>query len=67
MINLPVNITLNYVAENDYPVSTVTSTHFIQDMNDVDVMASFMNVFSSETFTNFDVIDLISASLKDQV
>ena len=59
LIKFPLNISIEYIADDKYPVNTISSTHYLQGWTDIDVLTSFINVFSCGVFEPIDVFDLI--------
>jgi hypothetical protein len=50
-MKLPINLKIIYVASDHYPINTVESTHFIESNCDLEVICSFLSVFSEIEWT----------------
>jgi len=51
-----------YIGRDDFAVNTVDSTHYIANSDDVDVIVSFINVFSEHTWSDSELMGAITLS-----
>ena len=45
-MSFPYNVKIVYSADENLPISTLESTHFIQDWDDVEILTRLLNSFS---------------------
>jgi len=59
----PINLKLAYISdENCLPIGTVDSTHYINNFDDLSVLASYINVFSEHEWDSEELLLTISLS-----
>lgn len=54
-MKLPATISIKYIGESDLPIMTVNSLHVITSDSDLDVIAGYVSLFSSNEWVDSDI------------
>lgn len=68
-MSFPYNLKITYSSNESLPISTLESTHFIQDWSDIEIVARLLNSFSEKIWNVKDVkyhIDNGGVRFKDE-